>query len=165
MAAFLIPVDLLHLHGFCPHSFHTVNQNDSTQACETFARNFTASLQFVNEECRDNILTVVNLLGNFQNVTASAMFAAAACVPACQSVYDLQVTCIGQLVAENHTAFYYGQNQLGQACYETFQLNNGSRAIAACNNIGDVQPQQSTSAIRFHSSVLQVVLIHLCMML
>ena len=123
--------------GFCPHPFHTVNQNDSTQACKTFARNFTASLQFVNEQCRDIILKVVNLLGNFQNVTASAMFAAAACVPACQSVYDLQVTCVGQLVAENHTAFYYGQNQLGQACYEAFQLNNGSRAIAACNNIGD----------------------------
>ena len=123
--------------GFCPHPFRTVNQNDSTQACETFARNFTASLQFVNEECRNIILPRVNLLGNFQNVTASAMFAAAACVPACQSVYDLQVTCVGPLVAENRTAFYCGQNQLGQACYEAFQLNNGRRAIAACNNIGD----------------------------
>ena len=123
--------------SFCPHLFRTVNQSDFTQACETFARNFTASLEFVDQECRNNILPVIDFLGNFQNVTASEMFAAAACTPACQSLYDLQVTCVGQLVAENRTAFYCGENQLGQACYEAFQLNNGSQAIAACSNIGD----------------------------
>ena len=118
------------------------------QAVERIQENFTATLQFVSSECRDSILPVTNLINDIENVTASAMVAAAACIPACQSLYDLQVTCVGQLVAENRSAFYCGENQLGQACYEAFQLNNGSQAIAACSNISDTCTDSCRTELR-----------------
>ena len=107
------------------------------QAVERIQENFTATLQFVSSECRDSILPVTNLINDIENVTASAMVAAAACIPACQSLYDLQVTCVGQLVANKRTTFYCGENAQKQACYEAYQVNNGQQASAACYNIGE----------------------------
>ena len=114
---------------------HSCVQRESTrvacQAIERIAENFTASLQFVNNECRNSILPVVNLINDIENVTASAMFAAATCIPACESLYDLQVTCIGQLIASDRTAFYCGKNAQKQACYQAYQTNNGQQASVA----------------------------------
>ena len=120
-------------------SIHSRIRRESTRvACQTLQQNFTASLQFIDEECRDIILPIVNLLGNFQNVTASEIFARASCVPACQSSYDLQVTCIGRLISDERFSFYCGENGMAQACYQAFQTNNGDQAVTACNNNRDI---------------------------
>ena len=106
-----------------------IRRESTRVACQTLQQNFTASLQFVNEECRDIILPIVNLLGNFQNVTASEMFARATCVPACQSSYDLQVTCVGRLISDERFSFYCGENTMAQACYQALQTNNGDQTV------------------------------------
>lgn len=117
-----------------------VRRDSSRVACSILQDNFTASLQFVDEECRNSVLPVFDLLGEFQNITVAEMAAAAACIPACQSLYDLQVRCLGLLVADNRTTFHCGRNQQGRACYEAYQLNNGSRAFEACRDDGDTCP-------------------------
>ena len=123
--------------GFCPNIFRTEDQSDSRQACQILRANFFNGLQFVNEECRNTILPVVNLFADIQNVTASEIAAAALCNPACQSLYNLSVTCLGRLESDNRTAFYCGEDGQGQPCYEAFQLNNGSRAFDVCRNIDE----------------------------
>ena len=133
--------------GFCPNLSHTENLSNSRVACQTLQANFTASLEFVDQECRNAILPV-NLFANTQNVTASEIAAAAACIPACQSLYNLQVTCLGRLESDNRTAFYCGENDQGQACYEAFQLNNGSRAFDVCRNIGETCTDSCRTELR-----------------
>ena len=103
------------------------------QECQAFQISFIAGLQSANEECRSSIFSVTGLLLEFQNVTALEMAAAAVCIPACQSFYDLQVLCIGQEEADNRTTFYCGRNSQGQTCYEAFQSNNGVRVSSACS--------------------------------
>ena len=88
------------------------------QECLAFQISFIFVLQSANEECHNSILSVVGLLLEFQNATALEMAAAAVCIPACQSFYDLQVSCLGQEEADNRTTFYCGRNSQGQACYE-----------------------------------------------
>ena len=104
------------------------------QECLAFQISFIAGLQSANEECRNSILSVAGLLLQLQNVTALEMAAAAVCIPACQSFYDLQVSCLGQEEADNRTTFYCGRNSQGQACYEAFQSNNGARVSSACSS-------------------------------
>ena len=102
--------------------------------CRAFQISLIAGLQFASEECRSSILSVASLLLEFRNVTTSEQVAAAACIPACQSFYNLQVSCIGQEEADNLTSFYCGRNPRGQTCYEAFQSNNGVRVSSACSN-------------------------------
>ena len=53
-------------------------------------------LEFVDdEECRNSVQQVAVLIRNTQNVTAAAI-AAAKCIPACQSLIDLEIECLGQ---------------------------------------------------------------------
>ena len=122
---------------FCPHNFRVVDESNSRRECEVLQANLFSGLQFVGEECRNSVLPAINFLTDIQNVTVPRMAATAICIPACQSFYDLQVKCEGETVTDNRTSFYCGENVMGQACFEAFQLNNGSRAFAACRNNSD----------------------------
>lgn len=122
---------------FCPHNFRVVDESDSRRECQVLQANIFSGLQFVDEECRNSVLPAINFLTDIQDVTVPRMAATAICIPACQSFYDLQVRCEGETVADNRTTFYCGENLMEQACYEAFQVNNGSRAFAACRNNGD----------------------------
>ena len=129
--------------SWCAHFTHVLSntrnkpsrlpRQSTRQECLAFQINIIAGLQSANEECRNSISSVAVLLLQFQNVTALEMAAAAVCIPACQSFYDLQVSCLGQEEADNRTTFYCGRNSQGQACYEAFQSNNGARVSSACS--------------------------------
>ena len=110
-------------------------RQSTSEMCEIIRTNFTAGLQFATEECRIAIEPLFPF-SDFQNVTASEVVAAAICNPACQSWYDLRISCSGQLLTERFFSFYCGRNSQGQACYEAAQSNDDTQA--ACIQNGDI---------------------------
>ena len=119
--------------GFCPHLFEIEGPNE---ACKAFEESFESFLNFVDEECRDAVLPVLHLFEDMNDVDALEMASAAVCIPACQSLIDLEAECLGTEFVEKAASFYCGSNDQGTPCYETLQINNGSRVAGVCAEDG-----------------------------
>ena len=120
-------------------AIHRLPRNSASgAACQTFRDNFTAFVELAdNEECRNSVRPVADLFSNPRNVTAAAMAGPAFCIPACQSLVDLEIECIGRSTVEYYASYYCGENDQGKKCYEALQSNNGTQAFDECNGNGN----------------------------
>ena len=124
---------------FCPHLFNSDPDVSTavTEACQALqeVRGIRGYLEFADEECRNAVLPVTDSFNDILNTTVDLRMAAeAVCIPACQSLITIETVCLGQEVIDNGTAFFCGRNAQGEACYEAFRSNDGSRANDACMN-------------------------------